>query len=62
MAKFTHNLNTALNKSLEPNSGPAFGFSAAPISRRRFLRLWLSSYPLGVIEHDENIAVVRHLR
>jgi len=26
----------------------AHGFSAAPISRRRFLPLWLSSYPLDV--------------
>jgi len=28
------------------NSGPAFGFSAAPVFRRRFFPLWLSSYPL----------------
>jgi hypothetical protein len=29
------------------NSRPAPGFSAAPISSHRFIRLWLSSYPLG---------------
>src|SRR2546430_119303 len=29
------------------NSHPAHGFSAAPISSRQFIRLWLSSYPLG---------------
>jgi len=36
------------NKSLEPTAA-AFGFSAAPISSRRFIPLWLSSYPLGGI-------------
>src|SRR3954471_120352 len=37
------------NKSLEANSRPAHGFSAAPVLRRRFIWLWLSSYPLACI-------------
>jgi len=35
------------NESLQANSRPALEFSAAPISRRRFFPLWLSSYPLN---------------
>ena len=31
------------------NSRPALGFSAAPISSRRSIRLWLSFYPLDVV-------------
>ncbi|MDB6032621.1 MAG: hypothetical protein JWM16_2959 [Verrucomicrobiales bacterium] len=40
-------ISTQPNKLLEPTAAPALGFSAAPISSRRFIRLWLSSYPLG---------------
>jgi hypothetical protein len=35
------------------NSRPALGFSAAPISSRRFIPLWLSSYPLGTFTRME---------
>src|SRR5438445_12417341 len=38
-----------LKKSAGANSRPGLGFSAAPVSSRRFIRLCLSSYPLGII-------------
>jgi hypothetical protein len=43
------------------NSRPAFGFSAAPISSRRFIALWLSSYPLGVFSRAPYERIIYNL-